>query len=119
MNTTAIGAEAELVAREFLERRGMKLMVASARTRFYELDLVMRDGADIVAVEVKYRKNTNFGGGEAAISHNKRWRLKQAIEQWMIQNGYDSPKQNVRIDAVVVTGENFDCTYYPSAVEDG
>lgn len=119
MNTTAIGLEAELVAREFLERRGMQLIAANARTRFYELDLIMRDGADIVAVEVKYRKNTDFGGGEAAISLNKRWRLKQAIEQWMIQNGYNSRDQNVRIDAVVVMGENFDCTYYPSVVEDG
>ena len=119
MNTTAIGLEAELVAREFLERRGMQLIAANARTRFYELDLIMRDGADIVAVEVKYRKNTDFGGGEAAISHNKRWRLKQAIEQWIVQNGFDSPNQNVRIDAVVVTGDKFACAYYPCVVEDG
>lgn len=119
MNTTAIGLQAELVARNFLEQRGMKCLDQNARTRFYELDLVMRDGRDIVAVEVKYRRNADFGGGEAAISNEKKWRLQQGIMQWVIQQGYDDMNQNIRIDAVVVTGGEFACTYYPNAVEDG
>lgn len=119
MNTTAIGSQAELVAREYLERRGMKCLGQNVRTRFYELDLVMRDGRDVVAVEVKYRRNADFGGGEAAISAKKKWRLQQGILQWLAQQGYDDAQQNIRIDVVVVTGEDFVCSYYPNAVEDG
>lgn len=119
MNTTAIGAKAEMKAREYLEYRGMKCLAQNARTRFYELDLVMRDGLDTVAVEVKYRRNADFGGGEAAISGVKKHRLRQAIMQWIIENGYDSADRNIRIDVVVVTGEKLTCAYYPNAVEDG
>ena len=119
MNTTAIGTEAELVARDYLEQRGMKCLDQNARTRFYELDLVMRDGSDVVAVEVKYRRNADFGGGEAAISPKKKWRLQQGIMQWLEQHGYEDTSQNLRIDVVVVTGEKYACTYYPNAVEDG
>lgn len=119
MNTTAIGAEAELVARNYLEQQGMKCLDQNARTRFYELDLVMLDGSDIVAVEVKYRRNADFGGGEAAISPKKKWRLQQGIMQWLAQQGYDDAHQNIRIDVLVVTGEKFTCSYYPNAVEDG
>lgn len=119
MNTTAIGTEAELVAREYLEQQGMKCLDQNARTRFYELDLVMRDGSDVVAVEVKYRRNADFGGGEAAISPKKKWRLQQGIMQWLEQHGYEDTSQNLRIDVVVVTGEKYACTYYPNAVEDG
>jgi putative endonuclease len=119
MNTTAVGTRAEQVARDFLEKRGMRCLDQNARTRFYELDLVMRDGRDIVAIEVKYRRNTDFGGGEAAISSTKKWRLQQGILQWLMQQGYDDVDQNIRIDVVVVTGERYICTYYPNAVEDG
>jgi len=119
MNTTAIGTEAELLAREYLEQQGMKCLDQNARTRFYELDLVMLDGSDVVAVEVKYRRNADFGGGEAAISPKKKWRLQQGIMQWLEQHGYEDTSQNLRIDVVVVTGEKYACTYYPNAVEDG
>jgi putative endonuclease len=119
MNTTTVGQKAEAVAREFLEARGMRCLAANARTRFYELDLVMLEGQDIVAVEVKYRKNHDFGGGEAAISRDKARRLRQAVLQWAAQNGYDGANQNLRIDVVIVTGAKLECVHYPCAVDDG
>lgn len=119
MNTTAIGMEAEGIARGYLEQYGMRHLANNVRTRFYELDLVMRDGADIVAVEVKYRKNIDFGGGEASISQTKKRRLRQAIMQWITQSEFNHPDQNIRIDVVVVTGESYICKHYPNAVEDG
>lgn len=119
MNTTEIGASAELLAREYLENRGMKCLATNARTRFYELDIVMRDKDTIVAVEVKYRRNADFGGGEAAISSQKAYRLRNAVMQWVAQNGFDRTNQNIRIDVVVVTGKGNTCAHYPNAVEDG
>lgn len=119
MNTTAIGSDAEQLALEFLQQQGMRCLAVNSRTRFYELDLVMRDGDCIVAVEVKYRKNTNFGGGEAAISTQKACRLRNAIMQWVVQNGFERADQNIRIDVVVITGRSQKCIYYPNAVEDG
>lgn len=117
MNTTAVGASAELVALEFLKKRGMHRLATNVRTRFYELDLVMLDGADIVIIEVKYRKNADFGGGEAAISYQKAHRLRNAAMQWVAQSDFNRQDRNIRIDVVVVTGRGQDCSYYPSAIE--
>ena len=115
MNTTAIGKRAEAVARTFLEQKGMQFLAANVRTRFYELDLIMRDGCTLVVVEVKYRHSSRFGGGEASIDTCKHHRLIAASEAWVAE--HDSGQYLVRIDVVVVTGETMMCHWYPNAVE--
>ena len=72
MNTTAIGSKAEEKARTWLERNGWVCLEQNARTRFFELDLVMKDGDTTVFVEVKYRKSNDYGGGVGAISRDKQ-----------------------------------------------
>lgn len=115
MNTTLIGRRAEVSACEFLEDTGMTVVSQNARTRLYELDLVMLDGDTLVIVEVKYRKNALWGGGEAALDRDKIHRLIMATQLWQVEHGYEL--HAVRIDLVVVEGASLRCRYYPNAVE--
>lgn len=115
MNTTLIGRRAETTAREFLEDKGMTIVAQNTRTRLYELDLVMLDGDTLVIVEVKYRKNAFWGGGEAALDQHKIDRLIMATQLWQVEHGYEL--HAVRIDLVVVEGASLRCRYYPNAVE--
>lgn len=102
MNTTAIGQAAEVLAAEWLTARGLRLIEKNARTRFFELDIVMEQGEQVVFVEVKYRINEHFGGGAAAISADKQRRLLAGAQAWLIERGwYDRP---IRFDVVAVTG---------------
>src|SRR3546814_12260795 len=62
------GADAEDAALRLLERRGLKLVARNVRFRGGALDLVMRDGAVLVIVEVRARsardrKSGVEGGG--------------------------------------------------------
>ena len=52
------GAAAETAALALLQSAGLQLLARNARSRFGELDLVMRDGDTLVFVEVRQRSGT-------------------------------------------------------------
>lgn len=83
MNPGGVGARFEQRALETLERAGLKLVERNWRTRFGELDLVMRDGGTLVFVEVRYRHDPSFGGGAASVGSAKRGKLARAAEGFL------------------------------------
>lgn len=99
MDTTAIGARAEEKARTWLEKNGWVCLEQNARTRFFELDLVMKDGDTTVFVEVKYRKSNDYGGGVGAITRDKQRRLIAGAQAWLAEKKlWDEP---VRFDVMI------------------
>ena len=80
------GSEAENLACEYLEARGLKLLAANYRCRYGELDLVMRDGAQVVVVEVRSRGSDQHGGPEASITQRKRRALMRAAQCFIRDN---------------------------------
>ncbi len=51
----SLGAWGETVARWFLERRGLRVDATNVRAGQGEIDLIARDGAERIAVEVRTR----------------------------------------------------------------
>jgi putative endonuclease len=80
------GDAVEAAARRMLERAGLRLLAANANFRGGELDLVMRDGASVVFVEVRYRRDTAFGGGAASVDLRKRRKLVLAAQAFLVAN---------------------------------
>jgi putative endonuclease len=72
------GAAAEALAAEFLQARGLSLVKRNYRCRGGEIDLIARDGATLVFVEVRLRSGSAFGGARESITATKRRRLKFA-----------------------------------------
>ena len=83
MTSGSVGARFEQRALDRLERSGLELVERNWRTRFGELDLVMRDGETLVFVEVRYRRAPDFGGGAASIGPAKRVKLMRAAEGFL------------------------------------
>lgn len=83
MTSAAVGARFEQLALERLERAGLTLVERNFRTRFGELDLVMRDGPTLVFAEVRYRRDARFGGGAASVGPAKRGRLARAAQGFL------------------------------------
>jgi putative endonuclease len=79
----AAGRWAEEAALEFLTGQGLRCLARNHRCRFGELDLVMRDDATLVFVEVRFRHNNTFGGGAASVTHAKRRRLIAAARHYL------------------------------------
>ncbi|UJP01573.1 MAG: YraN family protein, partial [Nitrosomonas sp.] len=55
------GSDAEQIALTYLQRQNLVLVAQNYRCRFGEIDLIMRDGATLVFVEVRMRGSEAFG----------------------------------------------------------
>jgi len=77
------GAQAEQQAAQFLRQQGLLLLQQNYRCRYGEIDLVMRDGATLVFVEVRLRSSTDFGGAAASIDSTKQGRLLRTAQHYL------------------------------------
>jgi len=77
------GALAEQWAAHYLQKQGLKLIEQNYRGRFGEIDLIMQDGDTLVFVEVRLRRNDDFGGAAASIDIRKQQRLVRTSQQYL------------------------------------
>lgn len=66
-----MGAIAEGVAAEYLQQDGHEIIERNWKTKYCEIDIVSQKDGVVYFTEVKYRKQTNQGGGLAAITPKK------------------------------------------------
>jgi putative endonuclease len=101
------GDAAERAAETYLIKHGLILVARNFRTRFGEVDLIMRDGEVLVFVEVRMRSSKNkaqdFGGAAASIGPAKQARLIAAAQQYLTQ--FKHPPA-CRFDAVLLGDMN-------------
>lgn len=77
----------EDAAQELLQRRGMEVLARNWRCRWGELDLVAMEGATIVFVEVKCRRQDALYDPALAVDHRKRMRLRRMAEAFIAVEG--------------------------------
>ena len=98
-----LGKIGEEKAREFLESKGYELLISNYRFERAEVDLIFKDEKNkiIIFVEVKTRRNREFGEPEESINKTKQNQIKKATEGFVSENekflDYD-----LRIDTVSV-----------------
>lgn len=100
MNT--LGVDAETMAAAFLEKRGLKIVARNYRCRLGEIDLIARDGATTVFVEVRRRASSQFGGAAASITGTKRLKLVKAARHYLSRL---RAVPQCRFDALLIQGE--------------
>lgn len=84
--TRAIGDAGEQAAADQLSADGHEIIARNWRTRYCEIDIVsMKDGT-LYFIEVKYRKNDDFGGGLAAITTKKQRQMRFAAELFIAKH---------------------------------
>jgi len=102
-----LGDAGEAAAARHLESRGLVVLMRNFRVRGGEIDLVCRDGATVVFVEVRRRASADFGGAAASITATKRRRLVLAAQHWLAQHGQYSDGA-CRFDCVLIDGERLE-----------
>ena len=78
-----IGDCYEQAAWQLLEQAGCALLARQLGCPVGELDLVVREGAELVFVEVRRRASARFGGAAASVSAGKQRRLLRAAQWWL------------------------------------
>ena len=82
--TTVRGREAETLAARYLERYGQRVLERNFLVRGGEIDLICRDGKTLVFVEVRLRRNSDYGGAGASITASKRRRIILAARHYLL-----------------------------------
>ena len=96
------GEAAESLAAEFLRAHGLAISQRNYRCRFGEIDLIARDGATLVFVEVRQRRSETYGGAAESLTAAKRARLVAAARHYLARHRSVPP---CRFDAVLIRGE--------------
>ncbi len=81
-----LGAWGEALVAEDLRRKGWEVVAAGWRSRFGELDLVVENQKYLVFVEVKLRKNQQFGPACLAVDARKQGKLRTTAELYLAQH---------------------------------
>lgn len=103
-SNASIGKQAEAIAKAYLLKKGLSFLTANFYNRQGEIDLIMQDQQVLVFVEVKYRKNSQFGGAISAISTNKQEKIRQCATFYLQQQGLNEYNTACRFDAVIIDG---------------
>ena len=101
--TARSGIWGEKIAEGFLRKNGFKIIGRRVKIGSRdELDIVARDGRELVFVEVKTRATVKFGEPLSAVNRGKRHALSRAAVRYLKR--LHSPEVIFRFDVVEVVG---------------
>lgn len=108
----ALGQRGEDIALEHLGALGAALVARNQRTRFGEIDLIVRDGDALVFVEVKTRRARRSPLSSAAgpppnepllgLRAAQRRRLRRLAVAWLVEHPATTRPGQLRFDAIGV-----------------
>ncbi len=94
------GQAGEDLASAYLQRQGMQILERNFRCRAGEIDIVARDGATVVFVEVKERASASHGSAVEAVTVAKRLRIIRAARLYAAQ--HEASEGALRFDVVAI-----------------
>lgn len=94
----------DAAARYLADRLGWVILDRNWRHDGGELDIVARDGPDLVACEVKTRSTTTYGTPVEAVTEIKAARLYRLAVAWLAAHDYAGLTVRVDVVGLVVDG---------------
>lgn len=116
-NRALIGRRGEDKALAFLESKSYVLLERNFRSGKFEIDLLMRHGGQLVAVEVKSTARSSFLQEDALLSPGQIGRISKALHHYLYQ---EQLAVEARIDLITVENvlspikEEIRIQHYPS-----
>jgi putative endonuclease len=97
------GDRAEHAVAELVASWGWQVLERNVRLGHYEIDIVAREGATLVVIEVRFRGPGSLTSGFGSLSSSKRRRVRFAGERlWSSRYRHDPTLEHVRFDAASV-----------------
>lgn len=115
-----LGESGERLVAHHLEARGLRIVARNWHCAGGEVDIIARDGAEWVFVEVKTRRGDAMGAPEEAVTRTKQRRMLLAAQTYLMER--DEAEAPYRIDVVAVhvapNGALADIRHYANAIMD-
>ena len=96
-----LGRWGEDLAIDYLVQKGYAIVERDWKSGRRDIDIIAKDGNVIVFVEVKTRRNQDFGAPEEAIDFRKLQNLQLAINHYVKARDI---RQAIRFDVISITG---------------
>lgn len=104
LNRRTAGSWGENLALRYLQQRGFMLVERNYRTRYGEIDLVVRDGDSLVFVEVKLRRGESFGAPVEAVTPGKQAAIRSLAEQYLSECNQDFGELRFDVVGILAAG---------------
>lgn len=88
----------EDIAVRYLESKNYTIIERNHQIKWGEIDIIMQEGNITIFVEVKYRKNENYGHPLDTFTVAKRRAMKRTIMMYIHKNKIDLEK--IRVDFI-------------------
>ena len=99
-----VGTSGEDLAAAWYVANGYEVVDRNWRCRHGELDLVLRNGRQVVFCEVKARTGVGFGLPAEAITRDKKQRIRFLAARWL--EGAKPRPAEIRFDVASVLGDD-------------
>jgi putative endonuclease len=111
----ALGAAGERVAARWVARLGWQVVQRRFRSGRRDIDLVAKDGATVVFVEVKARRTPRFGGPVEAVGWRKQRELSRSARVWIDRHGAAGDAYRFDVIGVLIEGQRVRVRHVPGA----
>lgn len=106
MNNVQVGSIGENLAKDYLIRNGYEILDTNVRfSRYCELDIVAKKKNTIVFVEVKTRKNTDFGSPAEAVTLTKYNNIKKGVYFYLQDKNIKYDRFQIDVISIVLKPE--------------
>ncbi|MDD2190353.1 MAG: YraN family protein [Eubacteriales bacterium] len=96
----SLGCLGERMAERYLIKKGYRILKKNFRCMMGEIDIIAMDGTELVFIEVKTRKNQNYGLPCEAINAEKIRHIKRTAAYYTMVSGEDY--QDIRLDVIEI-----------------
>jgi len=114
VSTREIGEMAEGLAKDYLVKKGYKILDQNWYYGHLELDIVAKDQGELVIVEVKSRNGLRYEHPSEAVTNSKIKRIVEAADAYIIEKNLDV---ETRFDVITVIffEDKFELEHFPDA----
>lgn len=105
------GSRGENIAVQYLQNLGFEILHRNLRLSHLEIDIVCRDGPQLVFVEVKLASGDKYGHPATWIDERKQEKLRRAAQMYIERYGISG--MDIRFDAITINKGEVE--YFPNA----
>ncbi len=105
MDKKQIGQSGEMQAMDYLISQGFEILEQNYRYGRGEIDIIALKENLVVFVEVKKRKNNDYGNPEEFVSKNQQSLIMEGADDYIHAINWT---KNIRFDIIAITGKELE-----------
>ena len=114
MDLRSLGNKGERIAADFLKKKDYQIIAKQYRTRVGEIDLVAKDGEEVVFVEVKTITTKSFGHPEESVTEKKLMHIARTAELFLKEHAWEEKPFRIDVIAIFLDGESVEIEHFES-----